>query len=374
MISRFKINGFKCFNEDIFELNDITILCGNNGAGKSSVIQALLLIRQAVENNSFIQEEHYNLEHWNNSRVFLNENFELALGITDEIYNEKATNNIEITLDSHFFKIPLPEENNTSDSVVIQHELLAEDLSHFLSYKEFYYLNAERIGPRYNSDTHYSNFIHCGHKGELTAQAYLRKGFYKVQKEKIYNQTQKDNFQIQVDEWLSYICSGTATVKVEPTSQLSSQIRLRNSKTGHTATATNIGFGISYLLPIIINGLIAEEGRVFIVENPEAHLHPKAQSNLGFFLGQLSTAGVKIIIETHSEHIINGIRRACLSENIQLNHEVVNIYFFKGFKEDFSVDYHLIKILKNGDLSDFPVDFFDQTRQDLFEILKLSQR
>ena len=70
----------------------------------------------------------------------------------------------------------------------------------------------------------------------------------------------------------------------------------------------------------------------------------------------------------------NGIRRACLSENIQLNHEVVNIYFFKGFKEDFSVDYHLIKILKNGDLSDFPVDFFDQTRQDLFEILKLSQR
>ena len=125
MISRFKINGFKCFNEDIFELNDITILCGNNGAGKSSVIQALLLIRQAVENNSFIQEEHYNLEHWNNSRVFLNENFELALGITDEIYNEKATNNIEITLDSHFFKIPLPEENNTSDSVVIQHELLS---------------------------------------------------------------------------------------------------------------------------------------------------------------------------------------------------------------------------------------------------------
>lgn len=373
MISKFKINGFKCFNGEEFELNDITILCGNNGAGKSSVIQALLLIRQAIENNSFIQGEHYNLEHWNNSQVFLNENFELALGIADEIYNEKATNNIEITLDSHLFKIPLPEGNNSLDSIIIQHNFLSEPSPPFLSHKEFYYLNAERIGPRYNSETHHSNFVHCGHKGELTAQVYLRRGFYKVQKEKIYNQTQKDNFQIQVDEWLNYICSGTS-VKVEPTGRLSSQIRLRNNKIGHTVTATNIGFGISYLLPIIINGLIAEKGRIFIVENPEAHLHPKAQSNLGFFLGQLSTAGVKIIIETHSEHIINGIRRACLSGNIQLNHEAINIYFFEGFKEDLSVDYHLIKILNNGDLSDFPIDFFDQTRQDLFEILKLSQR
>ena len=70
------------------------------------------------------------------------------------------------------------------------------------------------------------------------------------------------------------------------------------------------GFGISYILSIITVGLwcASVKNAVLVVENPEAHLHPGAQSNMGKFLELVSEAGVQVIIETHSEHVIDGVR------------------------------------------------------------------
>ena len=77
----------------------------------------------------------------------------------------------------------------------------------------------------------------------------------------------------------------------------------------------------------------------------------------------MAAAGMRVVAETHSEHIVNGIRRAAIVSE-RLKPEEVNIYFFKGKSES-----ELITVDRYGNLSDFPVDFFDQSRQDMLEII-----
>ncbi|MBK9636389.1 MAG: AAA family ATPase [Bacteroidetes bacterium] len=83
-----------------------------------------------------------------------------------------------------------------------------------------------------------------------------------------------------------------------------------NKKNDFTPTepfsAENVGFGLSYALPIIVAALSSSENSLILVENPEAHLHPRGQSQLAKLLALAAQSGVQIIIETHSEHIING--------------------------------------------------------------------
>ena len=134
----------------------------------------------------------------------------------------------------------------------------------------------------------------------------------------------------------------------------------------------NVGFGISYALPIVVDLLLAEEDDFVIIENPEAHLHAKAQSNMGYFIGRMASAGVRILLETHSEHIVNGIRRAIVDQKALLLPESVSIYFFSMLSNILNIDE--ISIDKYGNLSNFPVDFFDQQRQDSLEIFRMQKK
>ena len=165
-----------------------------------------------------------------------------------------------------------------------------------------------------------------------------------------------------MDSWVNYIFPGIA-LRIQQTGSQNYQVLVNDKIHNVTTYATNIGFGISYALPIIVESLLAKENGWLVVENPEAHLHAKAQSNMGYFLGVMAASGIRTIIETHSEHIVNGIRRAATT-GTNLSPKDVNVYFFKNKSE-----YDLITIDEKGNLSDFPVDFFDQSRQDLLEII-----
>lgn len=95
----------------------------------------------------------------------------------------------------------------------------------------------------------------------------------------------------------------------------------------------NVGFGYTYILPIIVSGLIAQKGQILIVENPEAHLHPKAQSEIAKFLALVASCGVQIYIESHSEHILNGLRISTLIDSIDITKDDVQIFYFIEEKE-----------------------------------------
>ena len=135
--------------------------------------------------------------------------------------------------------------------------------------------------------------------------------------------------------------------------------------------APNVGFGITYALPILVSGLIVPEGGMLIVENPEAHLHAKAQSNMGYFLARMAAAGVRVIIETHSEHIVNGIRRMIVEGRTGMSADDMTIYFFQDKNGDKKI--MDIGMDGKGNLSAFPEDFFDQVRQDTLAILRIDR-
>lgn len=381
-VSRIKIQGFKCFLDSTIELKNLTVLCGSNGSGKSSVIQAILLARLSIEKNSPLIGDSYNLDRWNNVPVPLNGFYELNLGEREEIENGHQ---FKIDIDGLSFLMKERDSiglNLREDNILVDCSGAVPDNA-FITRREFYYLNAERIGPRYISEFVPMDFPNCGFKGEKTGQVYydFDKSFYKVESSRCFP-GKKGAFRMQADAWIDYICPGI-TPTVEYIGRLSGQIRLRNNMINKLSAATNIGFGVSYLLPIVVTGLIAEPNTLFIVENPEAHLHPKAQSNLGFYLGVIAASGVRILIETHSEHIINGIRRAVLSKETNLDSQDIGIYFFNGYSQQFDIDsqYSIpnlildeIDIDDSGNLSNWPVDFFDQTRQDLADIIYMSRK
>ena len=119
----------------------------------------------------------------------------------------------------------------------------------------------------------------------------------------------------------------------------------------------DVGFGISQVLPILVEGLTMHQGSMLILEQPEIHLHPKMQMDIADFLIMLAQQGKHLIIETHSDHIINRIVRRAV-ENCSLR-DMIGIYFVE---KDNNGDSQLTKVLIDEDLGidEAPKVFFDQ--------------
>ena len=87
------------------------------------------------------------------------------------------------------------------------------------------------------------------------------------------------------------------------------QVLLTDWHSGIECNITDVGFGASQLLPVIVAGYFAPEKSVLILEQPEIHLHPTAQNKLGDLLIAISRGNKKLIVETHSEHLLERIQR-----------------------------------------------------------------
>ena len=123
----------------------------------------------------------------------------------------------------------------------------------------------------------------------------------------------------------------------------------------------NVGFGLSYALPIVVAGLTVPAGPLLVIENPEAHLHPAGQSAMAEFLTRMAAAGVQVIVETHSDHVVNGVRRA-VTENVLPSGDVAIYAFAEGGTAS------RIEVTELGTLSAWPEKFFDQLQKDLLAI------
>lgn len=362
------IEGYKCFkNETTFELNNITLLTGANSAGKSSVIQSLLLLKKISKGS--ISE----LNPWID--LDLNDsNYALELGKYDDIksrsdndyedfLNDSHPTDISFVLNEGKAKIELTHNKYAENNVnVSSDEKSIESFKKYLD-KGFVYLNAERMAPHYMyKNTDNADFCDC--HGTNTGNVYQKHENDNCSIKRAYSNSDKNKWSIELDKWIDYIFPGVA-VQVVSSGEDHYQVKVLGN------VATNVGFGITYALPILVSGLTVPEGGILLVENPEAHLHAKAQSNMGYFLARMAAAGVRVIIETHSEHIVNGIRRMIVEGKTDMSHEDMTIYFFQNKQGIKSI--MEITMDELGNLSDFPEDFFDQVRQDTLAILRIDR-
>ena len=370
MIRNVTIKNFKCFLDNSISLNGLTVLAGSNAVGKSTIIQALLLVRQTIDKLK-TDYKSFDFEIQLNGEYLLNlgdSSQVLSSGATSEeivfILNDKTDGQMTFNYSMSKEKSELVLKFNNSEKVHQNQSIsIYED--------QFHYLNAERLGPRVIQSIVNQKFANTGFQGEYTGCTLANNSDYKIDQKRRFNSAKLTvpNLNKQVEYWLNYIVPG-----IEITTALYHEINMvgyhlrRSYSDTKPLNPNNVGFGISYVLPIIVSGLIAEKGCLLIVENPEAHLHPSGQSRIGQFLAQIASSGVQVLIETHSEHVINGIRIATLKKCIP--NDLISINFFSINEKSKSPEIQHLTIDENAGLSDWPYGFFDQEERDLADIFE----
>jgi len=360
-MTQVRLKNFKCFKDNTVDLASLTILAGRNAVGKSSFIQALCLISKrdlSPENMIF--------------SLKLNDVQNLVS--TDEVLNHQAEDRkILIKYEDQSFEFNCPE---VSKGQLKLNNLKIVGRKTIPSAPRVKYLSAERVGPRISSDASEDHFD-LGFFGE---KAWSVLGSIKTHNSRL----DEDDRRIlsgssslstlkQIESWLSYIVSDSEfRVNIfEAVNQAKVEFRRRGHDSEYLSS-TNYGFGVTYSLPIIVLGLTAEldEERLVIVENPEAHLDPQGQSRMGQFLAYVAAQGVRLLIETHSEHVVNGIRIAILKEAIKSEDVLFNFFSNDGG----AVAIQKIALNNKAELSSWPKGFMDQEEKDLAEIFKLQKQ
>jgi hypothetical protein len=144
-------------------------------------------------------------------------------------------------------------------------------------------------------------------------------------------------------------------------------LQLRSNPLSDFQRPQNVGFGLTQLFPVIVALLAAEPRDLLLIENPEIHLHPRAQQEIGMLMARAAASGVQVIVETHSDHVLNGIRLAVKTD--VLPPQDVSIHFFSPPSGAASRAPLSPRIDADGRLDSWPEGFFDQMDLALSELL-----
>ena len=140
---------------------------------------------------------------------------------------------------------------------------------------------------------------------------------------------------------------------------------LRTSPSTGFHRPINTGFGLTQVLPLVVAAVSAKKDDLLLIENPEVHLHPAGQSAMGVFLAQVAAAGIQVLIETHSDHILNGVRRAV--KNGVLPPDEALLHFFRPREESEEAESPQVEspaMDPDGNVDAWPKGFFDQFDKD----------
>lgn len=190
---------------------------------------------------------------------------------------------------------------------------------------KIHYLGPIRMSPMrsYKLTSHTSIVGPSGEFTPLVLSYILKRSQQDRTKNKIYKQRYE-----KFKNWFQMIFPGYE-VNVEPSEDV---VRIKISYAGRTDSISDVGFGFSQILPILVQAAALESGDTLIIEQPELHLHPKAQVAFASFLTEASKNGVKFIIETHSEHILKGLQLSVSQYHLNSTQGIspshLKIYYF----------------------------------------------
>ena len=381
MISNLHLQNFKCFQNLDLPLGDFSLLAGLNGSGKSSIIQVLLLLSQSFRAGDLA-----------GGRLALSGSM-TDLGTGEDILYEAAGDDV-ISLGLSVEGGALDQQprkllwrfayDRKADRLnIVGNEETGKELGlalHVLSRDKcppfgghFQYLHAERLGPRKIlplSESH-ARELDVGVRGEYVLHVLMEHGqritLQDSDPRKITSAA--PSLISQVDAWLQEISPGVH-LTIDAVRRADATLSgFTFDRPGDVATrpfrATNVGFGLSYSLPVIVALLLAPPASLILLENPEAHAHPKGQTRLGQLAARAASAGVQVIVETHSDHVMNGARIDIRQR--RLSHERALFHFFDRIGSTSTVI--SCSADPNGFLDQWPEGFFDQHDENLISLL-----
>lgn len=355
MLSRVRLRNFKRFRDSNIPVGDLTILMGTNGAGKSTFIQSLLVARQSHQSRAL--SDGFLALSGNLTRIGTGKDVLFEGAGTDEPVE------IEFECEAGSRKISAKYEAQ-SDRLPLQAAVSLDGYGG-LGADRFTYLSAERLGPRLSTplteaDAASSNMGVQG-EGALAVLEYQRSHLLHSDDPRLLVGAAR-SVEDQTQGYLSEISPGARLTLTRHSSLDSVSAAFNFVGEGGVRTAqfrpTNVGFGISYSLPIIVACLTAQPGSVLIVENPEAHLHTVGQRRMTDLLVNTAAAGIQVIIETHSREVFYRARSVVSNEGKLGDRSLLHYFSVDGTGDISKLGIHTLRPI-SASLQDWPQDFFD---------------
>lgn len=338
------LSGFKSFVNQNIKIKKLTLLTGLNNSGKSSVIQAIRMLQLAYKGSSPLITGHGDVNDLRSKHISLNESIILTLNY----------------IDGRSGTLELSGRFNSKPSIC----------------PEIIYVGANRVGPQayLPVNTSLESYPFIGDSCEYVydfINKYEGSG-YLIPDGVKHDAAQGNTFTYALEGWLHEIAPG---IDFKFSTNYKADVSYGEFNKYRPA---NVGFGLSYTLPIIAATLASVakpkatdvewirdweirkniNGNFLIMENPEAHLHPKGQTAMGIMIAKAAASGVQVIVETHSEHVMDGIRIA-VKDGV-LPHDEVLFHYFSSSSEGIT-EIETPKIDENGKVEFWPNGFFDQT-------------
>lgn len=378
MLESIELHNFKSARDLKVKLGQLTVLTGLNGSGKSTVLQALALLKQSLKAGDGKKELAL--------RGAL-----VRLGRSEDVRFENATDDeigfVIQTSKGRTSMFALAEPG--ADTLSLRWDGDIQDVVDELGHG-FQFIQADRITPavqyqQASTPERASGWLGCG--GEFTVDFLLQHESMKVSPGRLFPRehptlstellTQVAPTESLIDQtsgWLQHLSPGVRPRAIAV--ELADAASLSFSYTGTSVDSgsreyrpSNVGFGLTYCLPVIVACLAAPKGALLLLENPEAHLHPRGQSALGQLLARCAADGIQIVVETHSDHVLNGIRVA--AKRSEIANQDVAVHFFSRNVENFESSISSPVLHANGRFSDWPEGFFDEWSKALDELLDI---
>lgn len=358
MIQSIRISNFKSLQDVTCPLSMLNIFTGLNGMGKSTFLQVLLLLVQTWERPSLFGKGLL----LNGPLISLGRGKDVLCDYADnEIITFHLTwdDNTELCLECHADAASDILTYNNDDEIKLGWKRLGEDILH--------YIPSERISPKTVYPASLSSIKEydvLGQHGEYTAH-YIAE--YALNALRItglkHPQASSLTLLTNIDAWMGEISPNIRVCanynQNSNTVSLGYKVNFGNNVSDEYKPQ-NVGFGITHVLPVVTSLLKSQPGELLIIENPETYLHPAGQSALGRLCALAAANGVQLLIETHSDHFINGVRVAVKQKAIPM--ESTKIYYVESqLGENFHKRYmQPINIDENGRLDNLPAGFCDE--------------
>lgn len=479
MLTNLTLENFKAFQKlDDLKIKPITILCGANSSGKSSILQSILLLKQTLENlnptqNLLLNGRFVDLGYFNDIAYGKLPGVNIAFNTTFQLYNSKdifsaflgvksisdesskKIKNAKSCYIDFYVELKLPE-NQIFDDLTYLKSLEVNELTinvfdeffdrhldvvisirkisnskYLLEWKEskkiIYSQEVGSVGfsnlfpsmilhdPEKSTPKPYNDYprdvmisllgvkdvlraifqaysyigplreeparryifgegvSEIGSKGENAAYHYLIQRSKLIGRHYFFNASTNDFFEesghtlhSSLKKWFELMKISNFEVEID-----NKIVSLNLDASSFDETRVNIadvGFGISQMFPIVLEGLRMEKGSTLMLEQPEIHLHPNLQMQMADFFISLALSGKQVLVETHSDHVINRLVRRIVEDETHNLQDLIGIYFIKP-SENGSV-YEEVKIDETKGIVNWPPDFFDQTANEQMKIMQ----